>query len=168
MYLTNFTKGWLRRRSKYQPYIRLRMNIHHEDYNHFGFPLRVPQAQSFVSAMADTGCQSCLAGLKVVKKLDVSIEDLIPVTIKMQTANNENIHIIGATILRLSGKSRKGEERFTRQIVYVTDSIDKLFLSWEACVDLGIIPNTFSTIGGAVPGTGGVVELRVIKPKSFR
>ena len=62
---------------------------------------------------ADTGCQSCLAGLKVVKKLSVSIEDLIPVTIKMQTANNDNIHIMGATILRLSGKSRKGEERFT-------------------------------------------------------
>ena len=85
-----FTKGWLRRRSKCQPYIRLRMNIHYEDYNHFCFPLQVPLAQSsFVSAMADTGCQSCSAGLKVIKKLGVSIEDLIPVTIKMQTANND-------------------------------------------------------------------------------
>ena len=78
----------------------------------------------------------------------MSIEDLIPVTIKMQTANNDKIHIMGATILRLSGKSRKGEEHFTRQIVYVTDSTDKLFLSRKACVDLGSIPNTFPTKAG--------------------
>ena len=77
------------------------------------------------------------------------IEDLIPVTFKMQKANNDNIHIMGATILSLSGKSRKGKARFTRQIVYVTEeSTDKLFLSREACVDLEIIPNTFPTIGG--------------------
>jgi len=64
-----FAKGWLRRRSKSQPYVRLQMNIQREDYDHFGFPLRVPQVRSFISAMADTGCQNCLAGLKVVKKL---------------------------------------------------------------------------------------------------
>ena len=43
----------------------LPMNIR-EDYNHLGFSLRVPQAQSIISALTDTGCQSCLAGLKVV------------------------------------------------------------------------------------------------------
>ena len=97
--------------------------------------------------MADTGCQSCLAGLKV-KKLVVSVRDLIPVNIKMQVANNDNIRILGAALLRLSGKSN-GEERSTRQMVYITDNTDKLFLSREACVDLGIIPNTFPTIGEA-------------------
>ena len=64
----------------------------------------------------------------------------------MQAANND-IHILGATILRLSGKNNEGEA--TRQMVYVTDNTDKLFLSREACVDLGIIPNTFPTIGEA-------------------
>ena len=123
--------------------------IRQEDYDHFGFPFRVPQARSFVSAMADTGCQRCLAGLKVVKKLGVSVRDLIPVNIKMQAANNDNIRILGAAILRLLGKSNEGEERFTRQMVYITDNTDKLFLSRKACVDLGIIPNTFPTIGEA-------------------
>ena len=68
----NVTKEWLRRRSKSQPYIQLQMSTQREDYNHFGFPLRAPQARSFVSAMDDTGCQSCLAGLKVAKKLGSS------------------------------------------------------------------------------------------------
>ena len=145
----NVTKEWLRRRSKSQPYIRLQMSTQREDYNHFGFPLRAPQARSFISAMADTGCQSCLAGLKVMKKLGLSVRDLIPVDIEMHTANNNNIRILGATILRLSGKNNKGGEHSTRQIVYVTDNTDKLFLSREACTDLGIIPNTFPTIGDA-------------------
>lgn len=99
--------------------------------------------------MTDTGCQSCLAGLTVVKKLDVSVRDLIPVNIKMQAANNDNIRILGATILRLSGKNNEGEERSTRQMVYMKDNTDKLFLSRETCVDLEIIPNIFPTIGEA-------------------
>ena len=99
--------------------------------------------------MADTGCQSCLAGLKIVKKLGLSTRDLIPVDIKMHAADNHDIRILGAAILRLSGKNNKGEERTTRHMVYVTDNIDKLFLSREACVDLGIIPNTFPAMNEA-------------------
>ena len=71
--------------------ISSQMNIQWEDYDHFGFPLTVPQAHSFVSAMADTCCQSCLADLKVVKKLGVSVRDLIPVDLKMKAANNDSI-----------------------------------------------------------------------------
>ena len=125
------------------------MSIQQEDYNHFGFPLKIPQKQSFVSAMADTGCQSCLAGLKIVRKLGLSTKDLIPVDLKMHTADNHNICILGATILRLSGKNNKGEEKSTRQMVYVTHKTDKLFLSGEACIDLGIIPNKFPTMDEA-------------------
>ena len=67
----------------------------------------------------------------------------------MQVANNNNILILGAALLRLSGKSNEGEERSTRQMIYVTDNTDKLFLSREACVNLQIIPNTLPTIGEA-------------------
>jgi hypothetical protein len=61
----------------------------------------------------------------------------------MQAADNRDIGILGATILRLSGKSSKGEEKSTRQMVYVTNSTDKMFLSREACADLGIISQEF-------------------------
>ena len=120
-----------------------------EDCDHFRFPLRIPQKHFFVSAMADTGCQSCLAGLKIVKKLGLSTRDLIPVNIKMHAADNHDIRILGATILRRSGKNNKGEEWSTRQMIYVTNNTDKLFLSREACIDLSIIPNTFPTVDQA-------------------
>ena len=139
------TRKWSMRQSKPQPFIRLQATVNQEDYEHFGFPLRPPQQQAFVSALADTGCQSCLAGTNIVKKLGLSTRDLIPVQLRMHAANNHKIHILGAAILRFSDKNSKGEIKSTRQIVYVTDNTDKLFLSREACTDLGIISQQFPT-----------------------
>jgi hypothetical protein len=42
-----------------------------------------------------------------------------------------------------------GGEKFTRQMVYVTNHTDKLFLSREACTDLGIISQQFPTVNEA-------------------
>lgn len=63
----------------------------------------------YLSGMADTGSQNCLASLKVIKKLGLSAQELIPVDIKMHAANN-NIHILGATILRFSGNKNREEQ----------------------------------------------------------
>ena len=65
----------------------------------------------------------------------------------MHAANNRNTKILGATILRFSGKNSAGEMFETRQVVYITDSSDKLFLSREACTTLGIITDNFPTFG---------------------
>ena len=78
-----------------------------------------------VPAIADTGCQSCLTGLKVINRLGLGKSDLIPVTMKMQTANNEGIIIIGAVLLRISCHSLTGRSATTRQMAYVTDILGK-------------------------------------------
>ncbi len=65
----------------------------------------------------------CLAGLNTVKKLGLSTA--LPVTLKMHAAE--------AAIL---GTSSKGEAVSTR---HITKHTDKIFLSREACTDLGII-----------------------------
>ena len=143
-----FTKGWSRRRSKSQPYVRLQVKIQREDYNHFGFPLRVLQARSFVSAIADTDCQSCLAGHQDHQETWRLSTGPHPCQHQdASTKQRQHQHPGCPPILRLSGKDNEGEERSTRQMVYVTNNIGKLFLSREACVDLGIIPKTFPTIG---------------------
>ena len=123
---------WLRRPSKPQPFVRLSMAVQKEDYKHFGFHLSVQPNTVSVDAMADTGCQSCLVGFKLVEKFGLSSKDLIPVNMRMHSADNRDIPILGATILRLSGGNY---------------STDKLFLSREAFVDLGIIPAQFLVVG---------------------
>jgi len=99
--------------------------------------------------MADTGCQSCLVGFRCIQRLGINKKDLIPVTMKMHAANNQSIKILGAITLRITGKNQYGELKETRQFTYVTNDSNKFFLSRSACVDLGIISETFPTVGEA-------------------
>lgn len=140
---------WIRQASQPQPFINVTARIDPKDYENLKIDSKVtPKTKTAtVTAMADTGCQSCLAGIKVLHRLGISERHLIPVTMKMHAANNVGIKILGAVILRLSGKGPTGDECETRQIVYVTDNSDKLFLSREACTALGMITKGFPTIG---------------------
>ena len=99
--------------------------------------------------MADTDCQSCLASDNILHPLGLTEHDLISVTTKMHAANTNRITILGATVLRFSGKSETNEIINTQQIVYITDSCSKIFLSREVCVTLGIISSSFPTISEA-------------------
>ena len=137
---------WTRQPSKPQPFITLKIRICTTDYAHFGF--RPPRSTKSIDAptMADTGCQCCLAGMLIIR-LGLNEHDLIPVTTQMQAANNNKIKILGAVLLEFSGTSSTGEHLHTRQITYVTDSSDKLFLSREGCAKLGMISDSFPTVG---------------------
>ena len=143
----NLRDMWIRGPSQAQPYIHLDVTADKEDYKDLGFELHAPTRSLSLPAMADTGCQSSLIGLQVVARLGLQRDDLIPVTMKMHAANEKGINILGAVILRFSGISTTGRRLETRQITYVTDNSDKLFISREACEQLGMIPTSFPTIG---------------------
>ena len=66
---------------------------------------------------------------------------------KMYRACNDGIKILGATILHFSGTSPSGASLETRQLTYITDDSDKVFLSREVCKELGMISEQFPTIG---------------------
>ena len=55
-----------------------------------------------------------LAGFKLIGKLILSSKDLIPVDMRMHSADNHVIAILGAVILTLSGRNQLGDERMTR------------------------------------------------------
>ena len=143
---------WTKTSSKAQPYVSLNAQLMIDDYIALDHKSSFPSKTRTVtlSAMADTGCQSCLAGIKVAQLLGLNEHNLIPVTLKMHAANNRNIKIIGAAIVRFSGTDNSGNTLETRQVVYITDSSEKLFLSREACTALGIISNNFPTIGETI------------------
>ena len=144
----HLTDHWVRQPSKPQPFITLTATAHPEDYTALGYnPPKSQLATAQLSAMADTGCQSCLASIKVIRRLGLCESDLIPVTMKMHAVNNKGISILGAVILRFSGRSPSGKALESRQIVYVTSDSDKLFLSRETCMALGIITKNFPMLG---------------------
>ena len=112
--------GWQQRRSLPQPTVSLTAYACKEDYEHFGMPLSSYPRGGQVTAIADTGCQSCLIGQKMVYRLGFKQADLLPVEHKMSTANRQAIEITGAVILRLRGADSGGYPIESTQICYVT------------------------------------------------
>ena len=104
-----------------------------------------------ITVLADTGCQSCLAGTNLIHKLGLTTSNLIPVKTKMHSANNEGIKLLGAILLNLSGSDAQGVTLSTNQMTYITDCSDTFFLSRDACNNLGIISDRFPTIGESLP-----------------
>ena len=138
------SKSWIQRNSKPQPFLNVTVQTCAQDYPELGLDdYKVSSLAASIPALADTGCQSCLTGLKVVQRLGLREEQLIPVTMRMHGANNDGIRILGALLLRISCINSTGQTVATKQMTYVTDSSDKLFLSREACSTLGIIPDNF-------------------------
>ena len=141
-------QSWTRRSSQPQPFIDLQITSSRNDYDTLGFSHMGKEVRcTTLKVMADTGCQSCIAGMKVMNRLGIKKEDLIPVSIKMSAANETSLRILGAAILRFTGMGSDGKCCQTRQIVYITDSTDKIYLSREGCVALGLISKDFPTIG---------------------
>ena len=144
----NLNECWRRGSSQPQPYVDLHVTASRQDYESLGFKHVAKDVRNTrLKVMADTGCQSCVAGLKAISQLGIGIKNLIPVKVKMSAANETQLKILGAVILRFSGISSEGDSRQTRQIVYVTDTTDRIYLSREGCIALGLISKDFPTVG---------------------
>ncbi|RUS74671.1 hypothetical protein EGW08_017577 [Elysia chlorotica] len=144
-----FCRAWEKRASDPQPFVNVTIQAVPSDAQSLGFTPTVSRATPSIlfSAMADTGCQSCLAGLKLLSRMGLGQRDLLPVNMKMTAANSGAIDIIGALPLRISGTSPTNTKLETFQMVYFTSATDKLFLSKQACIALGMISPSFPTIG---------------------
>ena len=86
----------MKRPSKPQPYVNLSVGVHRKDYESLSFNLKSTPKTFILPCMADTGCQSCLASIKVNYRLGMKKSDLFAVTLKMHAANNKGITILGA------------------------------------------------------------------------
>ena len=110
------TKRWTPRKSQPQPQPHLEVTIaaRREDLRQHGHTLRQETQALTVDAMADTGCQSCLAGPQLLARLHLTEADLIPVNLIIHSASGDDLPILGSAILRITA-SITGQE--TRQMV---------------------------------------------------
>ena len=131
---------WVKRQCLPQPTRHLLVKLIPDDYDRLKIARRPRRAQCYVDGMPDTGCQSCLAGTHILRQLGMSPENLIPMSQRMQAANKSGIHLLGAIIVEISLPDTKAK---SKQMVYVTPSVTRLFLSRETCSDLGLISAQF-------------------------
>ena len=147
-YIFDGTSGWRRAESRAQPSLKLQASVDPSDYSHIG--VKHPHmSPTSVSVITDTGAQSSLMGHKVFKLCGLQDSALLPVKRRMYAANNEGINILGAIFLRLKGRDKNGNEFETGEMVYVSDSTDRFYLSRHAMEQLKIIGPDFPSVGSA-------------------
>ena len=141
------TGRWISRRSRPQPYIDVEISV--ADFKELDKDKEQPEYTINIHhrAIADTGCQSCLAGTQILNRLNVNESALLPVETKMHAADNRDIPIIGAIPLTVSATIH-GQNKSTKQLVYITNTLkNTLYISKEGCIDLGIIEPDFPNTG---------------------
>ena len=129
---------WELKPSEPQPTMLVSACISKSSYNYFN--IKPPNGKiNNLKVIADTGCQSCLAGLNILPKLGLSRRHLLKCSMKMNSANNKCIPIEGALFLEISGSGPSGKKLKTQQIVYFTSQCDKFYLNRNSCFQLGLI-----------------------------
>ena len=83
----SLTDTWVKSASKRQPFIKVIVGIRQDDYTALGHRLPVVPKSVTAFGMADTGCQSCLAGVNLLKQLGLTKAQLVPVTMKMHACS---------------------------------------------------------------------------------
>lgn len=94
-----------------------------------------------VEAIADTGCQTCTAGTNVVEKLGCPKTYLVPTKHRIMGITETSLAIQGVVFLRIKVGNRE-----TRQMVYVSDNVNGLYLSEAALKELHVIDEDFPSV----------------------
>ena len=139
-----FTKGaWRRARLRDHPRVPITISLSDSSplgkANHAG----KQRAMADVSAIADTGAQSDLWSLSDYLACGFSKADLHPIHMSLAAANRSPITIEGAFFATLSTPSDSGISTTCHSMVYVSSSVQAMYLSQETLLNLGLLPSTF-------------------------
>ena len=165
----NVHEGWRKTQAKPSPTHAMEIKIDRAAYTDLNIPLpqhslrfrKIPSQQSCL----DTGAQLTTIPVNMLPYLGVKPQDLFPVINNLNTVTGTPVDIIGGILLVFSATNPlTGVSRFTRQLSYVSQSVPYPFLSREACVDLGVIPSSFPSIGSCDTNASNTVAGGIAQP----
>ena len=147
-YEMNESGKWKVKPAKPHPKITVNVEICQDGYNQIG--AAVPQSSHphsvTCSSLPDTGSQIVVAGPDLLKKLNVSKHELFKVSTNVKMVDCKRLQLIGGLMITISAMGSDGKQRISKHMCYIGEKIETLFLSKDACVNLGIIPKTFPSI----------------------
>ncbi len=88
--------------------------------------------------LADTGCQTCTAGVDFLDQIKCPVSYLVPTSHRINGITSAGLGIIGSALVRFQIGNR-----VTRQMVHVSENIRGLYLSETALLKLGVIHRDF-------------------------
>ena len=142
---------WRPRPSDGQPTLKVCIKVSKSSYNRIRANPPPGEHSAVITAVADTGCQSCLAGFNILSKLNLKPHHMFESKMKMRSVNGKPITIEGAIFLTIKGVYQNDAFAETKQMVYITKQCENFYLSKDACVKLRLIPKNFPVVGSCPP-----------------
>ena len=139
-----FTKGeWKQARLREHPRVPITISVDTSAQTRYGNPTRTSHTHAEVSAIADTGAQSDLWSMKDFLACGFSHDDLLPVSLGLSAANRSPISIEGAFFAEITTRPHNSEATSCRSMIYVSTSVQAMYLSYDSLLNLGILSNYF-------------------------
>ena len=126
------------------PTLQVNVSLMHSCHKKFGVRWRGSRKGSYQSrrakSVADTGCQTCTAGVDFLEDVGCPESYLIPTSHSIVGITAAPLGIIGAVLLRIEINGK-----VTRQMVHISSNLHgrSLYLSRSACRELGLITDEF-------------------------
>ena len=146
-----FNGHWVPRPSQGHPVMSVTLQPSPHDHAVLGHPMPDLDPSTSLSPhttlmVADSGCQSCIMPVQSVYATGLRNCDIMPVLLTMRGAIREDLGVIGGVVMVISTHDKANELRSTKQLVYVSNTMDQAFLSREALTNLGALPPDFPAI----------------------
>ena len=144
--------GWVTQAAQPSPTLLLSVKVDRADYS----SLRLPLPRSSLKAArskqqrccADSGAQLTTVPMSILSYLGVQPSAILPIATNLNTVTGSPVDLVGGIFLEFTGVNpTTGRLGTTKQLAYVSTTIPYTFLSREACVDLGLMPASFPSIG---------------------
>ena len=153
--------GWMQVKPDLSPTHPMEVTLDRQAYAELCVPLprlyhnrHRPGRHSNNPTVMDTGAQLTVGPIQLLHHLGVKKETIFPISMGVNGASKAPLMVEGAILLKFSGiNPNTGKTLSTRQLVYISSSVDQVFLSKAACIDLGMIPTDFPSIGSCSPGS---------------
>lgn len=89
-----------------------------------------------------------VAPVQLLHHLAIPEDAVFPIATHIKAVNAAPVDIIGGVLLKFTATNPKtGRVRESRQLVYISKTVPAIYLSKEACIDLGTISPNFPQIG---------------------
>ena len=143
-------RGWVARDPAPHPLAKVEVSLCKSGYEELDLPIpRVTNKTTTRMGMTDTGAQMVVGDMALVHSLGITRRELIPLANRVNVANDTNLGLIGGILIKLTATDVFGNTTESRQLCYISDTVQSLFLSREACENLGFITKDFPNTKGA-------------------
>ena len=115
------------------PTVRVNAQVSQDAYKQLNVSGASVLSKRTILANADTGATVCVAGMTLLEDLGLDTKCLVPVSIRLWSANKTPLKVIGGIFLDISSKSKHTLKAIhTKQLTYIAETVTSLFLSRDA------------------------------------